>query len=146
MTGLDWIMVGSALVAIVVAAVLSAVDAALTLITPTRAERMVAEGQPGAAAVKEITDDPAPEVTTAHFLQVLCEVAAIVLVCLVAVDNFQGLGTRLVVSITIMGLVAFIAWGWRRSHWVGRTQRRWPGSQRVHCRCCRRSFGRSRNS
>lgn len=111
MTGLDWIMVGSALVAIVVAAVLSAVDAALTLITPTRAERMVAEGQPGAAAVKEITDDPAPEVTTAHFLQVLCEVAAIVLVCLVAVDNFQGLGTRLVVSITIMGLVAFIAWG-----------------------------------
>ena len=43
-------MVGSALVAIVVAAVLSAVDAALTLITPTRAERMVAEGQPGAAA------------------------------------------------------------------------------------------------
>ena len=104
-------MVGSALVAIVVAAVLSAVDAALTLITPTRAERMVAEGQPGAAAVKEITDDPAPEVTTAHFLQVLCEVAAIVLVCLVAVDNFQGLGTRLVVSITIMGLVAFIAWG-----------------------------------
>ena len=104
-------MVGSALVAIVVAAVLSAVDAALTLITPTRAERMVAEGQPGAAAVKEITDDPAPEVTTAHFLQVLCEVAAIVLVCLVAVDIFQGLGTRLVVSITIMGLVAFIAWG-----------------------------------
>ena len=100
MTGLDWIMVGSALVAIVVAAVLSAVDAALTLITPTRAERMVAEGQPGAAAVKEITDDPA-EVTTA--LQVLCEVAAIAGLP-GGRRQFPRFGYQTVVSITIMGL------------------------------------------
>ncbi|MGB3953807.1 MAG: hemolysin family protein [Brooklawnia sp.] len=111
MTGLDWVMVGSALIAIVIAAVLSAVDAAFSRISPTRAERMVAEGQPGAAAVQEIAEDPAPEVTTAHFLRVVCEVAAVVLVCLVVVDNFEGLGTRLGLTITIMGLVAFIAWG-----------------------------------
>lgn len=111
MTQLDWIMVASALLAIIVAAVLEAVDAALMSISPTRAERMVAEGQRGAAAVQEITKDPAPEVTTATFLRVVAEAAAIVLVCLVIVDNFSSLGTRLVLSITIMGLISFIAWG-----------------------------------
>ncbi len=111
MTLTDWIMVGSTLLAIIIAALLEAVDAALLSISPTRAERMVNDGQPGAAAVKEITDDPAPEITTATFIRVVCEVAAIVLVVLVIVDNFQSLGVRLGLSIVVMGLVSFIAWG-----------------------------------
>lgn len=111
MTLTDWIMVGSALLAIVIAALLEAVDAALQSISPNRAERMVAEGQRGAAAVKEITEDPAPEITTATFIRVVCEVAAIVLVVLVVVDNFEPLDIRLALSITVMGLVFFIAWG-----------------------------------
>lgn len=111
MTTLDWIMVGSALLAIVLAAVLSAVDAALLSISPNRAERMVAEGQPGAAAVKDFTDDPAPEITAATFLRGVAEVTAVVLVVLVIVDNFKGLGVRLGLSILIMSLISFVAWG-----------------------------------
>lgn len=111
MTATDWIMIAVAVAAIAFAAVLSAVDAALMSISPTRADRMVADGLPGAAAVKEMTDDPAPEFTTVNFLKVLCEVASIVLVCLVVFDNFEGLGLRLWLSIVIMGLVSFIAWG-----------------------------------
>lgn len=111
MTATDWIMVASSVIAIILAAVLSAVDAALLAITPSRAERMVAEGQPGAVAVKEFIDDPAPEITTATFLRVISEVSAVVTVCLVVVDNFEGLKARLGLSIMIMGLVSFIAWG-----------------------------------
>lgn len=110
-TATDWLMIGLAALAIMFAAVLSAVDAALLSISPTRADRMVAEGQPGAAAVKEITEDPAPEFTTVNFLKVLSEVASIVLVCLVIIDKFEGLAARLWLSILIMGLVSFIAWG-----------------------------------
>ncbi len=111
MTPTNAIMVGAALLAMIIAAVLSAVDAALQAISPSRAERMLAEGQPGAAAVKEITDDPAPELTAATFLRVLCEVAAVVLVSLVVVANLKGLGAQLGLSIGVMGLVSFIAWG-----------------------------------
>ena len=99
MTPTNAIMVGAALLAMIIAAVLSAVDAALQAISPSRAERMLAEGQPGAAAVKEITDDPAPELTAATFLRVLCEVAAVVLVSLVVVANLKGLGAQLGLSI-----------------------------------------------
>ena len=80
MTGLDWVMVGCAVLAAVLAGVGSAVETALVSITPTRAEQMVADGKRGAAAVKQITDDPAPETTTAAFLRVVCEVTSVVLV------------------------------------------------------------------
>lgn len=111
MTGLDWVMVGCAVLAAVLAGVGSAVETALVSITPTRAEQMVADGKRGAAAVKQITDDPAPETTTAAFLRVVCEVTSVVLVCLVLVDNFHGLGTRLWLTVLIMTLVAFVVWG-----------------------------------
>lgn len=111
MTGLDWIMLGVAVLAAVLAGIGSAVETALLSITPTRAEQMAADGKRGAAAVKQITDDPAPEITTAAFLRVVCEVTSIVLVCLVLVSNFEGIGVRLWVTVLIMTLVAFVAWG-----------------------------------
>lgn len=111
MTGLDWIMLGVAVLTAVLAGIGSAVETALLSITPTRAEQMAADGKRGAAAVKQITDDPAPEITTAAFLRVVCEVISIVLVCLVLVSNFEGIGVRLWVTVLIMTLVAFVAWG-----------------------------------
>ncbi len=111
MTGLDWIMLGVAVLTAVLAGIGSAVETALLSITPTRAEQMAADGKRGAAAVKQITDDPAPEITTAAFLRVVCEVTSIVLVCLVLVSNFEGIGVRLWVTVLIMTLVAFVAWG-----------------------------------
>lgn len=111
MTTSDWIMVGSAVLAIMLGALLSAVDAALQVISPSRAERMVADGLPGAGAVKELTDDPAPEITTVSFLRVICEVAAIALVCAVIFDNIASLGARLGLAIGVMSLIAFVFWG-----------------------------------
>lgn len=107
----DWIMVGCALVAALLAGVGSAIETALVTITPGRADQMVADGKRGAAAVKQITDDPAPETSAAAFLRVFCEVVSVVLVCLVLVDNFAGLTTRLWGSVVIMTLVSFIIWG-----------------------------------
>lgn len=111
MTSLDWIMVGVALAASMFAGLLSAIETALLNVSPTKAERLMADGVKGAAALKEFTEDPAPEITTATFLRTVFEVSAIVLVCLVVVDNFQGLGLRLGMTIAIMVLVAFVLWG-----------------------------------
>ncbi|WP_341728329.1 CNNM domain-containing protein, partial [Brooklawnia sp.] len=76
-TSVDWIMIGCAVVAAALAGIGSAVETALVSITPTRAEQMVADGKRGAPAVKQITDDPAPETSTAAFLRVACEVISI---------------------------------------------------------------------
>lgn len=109
MTPGDWVMLGIALVAIIGAAVFSAAEAALGLITPSRAERMVEEGRIGAAALQRHTEDPAPVATVTHFMQILCEVSATVLVISVIFDALDG--GALAASILVMVVVAFIFWG-----------------------------------
>lgn len=109
MSSADWVMLGIALVAIIGAALFSAAEAALGLITATRAERMVEEGQPGAPALQRYTEDPAPVATVTHFMQILCEIAATVLVVFVILGALGG--GALAVSIVVMVIVAFIFWG-----------------------------------
>ncbi|EPH00441.1 hypothetical protein HMPREF1531_02553 [Propionibacterium sp. oral taxon 192 str. F0372] len=111
MTAGDWLMVAIAVVATIAAAVLAAAEAALMLMTPKRAERMVAEGAPGAAAIQQFVEDPAPEMTVTHFLRSLCEVSATVLVVAVIFDSLSAGAADIWVSILLMVVVAFIAWG-----------------------------------
>ena len=111
MTSQQWIFLAVAVLAAVVAAVMTAVETALQVISPTRAERLVAEGLPGAQRVKQFSDDPAPSTTASVLLRVLCEISAVVLVCLVIFDHFHATGVRVGLATALMVIVSFIAWG-----------------------------------
>ncbi|MFB9620542.1 hemolysin family protein [Brooklawnia cerclae] len=111
MTSREWIMLAVALVLAALAMVMTVIETAMHAITPTRAERMVDESLPGAAALKEIVDDPAPEFTAARLLKVLAEVSSVVLVTLVVVQLVGTTGARLTWSIAVMVVVSFVAWG-----------------------------------
>ena len=108
MTGSVWAMVALALLTAVLAGLLATVETALLAVSPARAGRLVAEGTRGAAAVREIAEDPAPEITITAFLRTLFEVTAIVLGCLAVVESFSGLGIRLSLSISVLVLLSFV--------------------------------------
>ena len=111
MTGSVWAMVALALLTAVLAGLLATVETALLAVSPARAGRLVAEGTRGPDAVREIAEDPAPEITTTAFLRTLFEVTAIVLGCLAVVESFSGLGIRLSLSISVLVLLSFVLWG-----------------------------------
>lgn len=106
----DWIQLGVAVVLAGLAGLMLAIETAYQNMTQTRAERMVEEGRKGAEAVKEITQDPAPELTAATMLRILCEISASVLVFSIVFGNFQALWLRLVLSIVVLAVVSFTAW------------------------------------
>lgn len=100
-----------ALVSSAIAMAMTVIETAMHVITPTHADKMVEEGLPGAVALKEIVDDPAPQLTTLRLVKVLAEVSATVLVTLVVVHLVGGAGARLACAIAIMVVVSFVAWG-----------------------------------
>ena len=86
MSGTDiWLLV-SAGVLTVLAGAFSSADAALSSFSKARAEQIAEDGQPGAARLLRIVEDPPRYLNTALFLRMLCEIAAIVMVTVVSLD------------------------------------------------------------
>ncbi|WP_052462759.1 hemolysin family protein [Nigerium massiliense] len=111
MTQDNWIQLGVALLCVILAGLLTAVDAAVASFSKSRAENLVKEGAKGAPKLLQITQDPAPATNALMFVRVLLEVSAIVLVTAVV---FQHLGLTplgVTVAIASMLLVSFIALG-----------------------------------
>jgi CBS domain containing-hemolysin-like protein len=80
-----WLLVVVA-VLVVLAGLISSVEAALSSFSRARAEEIAQEGKPGAARLLRVVEDPARFMNTALFLRLLVEIAAIVLATVVMTD------------------------------------------------------------
>jgi CBS domain containing-hemolysin-like protein len=110
-TQTDWILLGVATACIVVAGLLALVEAALTSMSKSRAEQLVADGRRGGKRLLAMTQDPAPYLNTAYFFRGLSEVTAVVLVAVVVFDHIEALWLRLLIVIGGMFVVSFIGVG-----------------------------------
>ena len=112
MTGADIGLLLLAAVLVVLAGVFTAVDAAVGSFSRARAAELAAEGRTGAKRLVALLDDAPRFLNTAVLLQLLCEIAAIVLVTL-QVDAMLG-GSRWgssLLTIAVMSVVSFVAIG-----------------------------------
>lgn len=108
MTQIDWILLAIAVVCVLVAALVTAAEAALAAISKSRAEGLVAEGRRGAVRLLEIAQDPAPYVNTSFLLRILLEVVATVITGLLFFEHFTQTWERLLYPGLTMLAVSFI--------------------------------------
>ncbi len=106
----QWIWLALAIVFGVVAMLMMCVETAYQAMTPTRADRLVEEGRKGSAAVKEITDDPAPELTAATLLRILSEIGSMVLIFALFFTTDMALWAKFTLSILVIAIISFTAW------------------------------------
>ncbi|TQK71860.1 MULTISPECIES: hemolysin family protein [unclassified Nocardioides] len=104
---------GAAAVLVVLAGLFAAADAALAGFSRARAQEMVGEGRAGARRLVVVLEDAPRHLNTALLLQLLCEIAAIVVVTLYVDDRLDSswwaragvaLGIMLVVSFVVIGV------------------------------------------
>lgn len=111
MTQSEWIELAVALVCAVIASLFAATETALSAISRSRADRMVADGIPGAERIRLISQDPAPSINVVMFVRMLFETAAIILVALVVFSHVASTWGRIAICVGIMVVVSFIFWG-----------------------------------
>ena len=111
MTHADWAHLGAALALAVVAALLSAAEAALAVMSKARAAEFVAERRPGAEKVADMAADRAPYINSSTLMRIVCQVAATLLVASVVFAHVAGLWQRLGIAGAVMVLVWFVVWG-----------------------------------
>ncbi len=100
-----------AILAILVAFLLSAADTALTRMSRSRAEQLAEDGRKGASALVDIVADSAPYLSVATFVRVLAEATAAVAVT-VAVDiQTDSHWQTALIAIAIMTVVSFVVVG-----------------------------------
>jgi CBS domain containing-hemolysin-like protein len=108
LTQTDWILLAIAVVCVLLAALVTAAEAALAAISKSRAEGLLAEGRRGSARLLEIAQDPAPYVNTSLLLRVLLEVVATVITALLFFEHFGQTWERLLYPGLTMIAVSFI--------------------------------------
>lgn len=107
----EWIELGVALLCAIGASLLAAAETALSVITRSRAERMVEQGERGAERIRLIAQDPAPSINAVMFTRMALETASIVVASIVMFTQFDADWTRALVTIAIMLTISFILWG-----------------------------------
>ncbi len=111
MTQIQWIALAVAVVGVLLAAVLTTADTALSTVSKSRAERLVGENRRGAVRLLSQAQDPAPYLNTSLFLRIALEVLATVLVTLVFFEHFAATWQRILFPVLTMVLVSFIVLG-----------------------------------
>ena len=111
MTRGDVALLGLALGLIVVGALLSGVEAALSRISRVRAEDLVRSGRRGAPRLQAVTADPARYLNVLTLLRVGCELLATVLVTVVCLGIFAATWQAVLVAATAMVIVSYIGLG-----------------------------------
>jgi CBS domain containing-hemolysin-like protein len=111
MTANDIWLLAAAAVLVIVAGLFSSADAALSSFSRARAEELAAENKSGSARLLVIVGDPPRYLNTALFLRMLCEIAAIVLVGVFALDWLGEQWPAVVVTIVVMLVVSFVVIG-----------------------------------
>ena len=111
MTGFDVVLCVAAGALIVLAGVLACADAAIGRVSRVRAQELVREGRRAAPSVLVIATDPARYVNVLLFLRSSAEVAAIVLVAIVADDVIDPTWAAVLVAVGVMVVVTYVAVG-----------------------------------
>jgi CBS domain containing-hemolysin-like protein len=107
MTGL----VTAALVATLVAFLISAAEAAFARMSRSRAAELLDEGRPGAKALVRVVGDTAAYLSVLSFLRVIAESTVAVMVTLAVVERVEGTWQPFLVAIAIMALISFAVVG-----------------------------------
>ena len=107
MTGL----VTAAVVATLVAFLISAAEAAFQRMSRARAHELLDEGRPGAKALVRVVGDTAAYLSVLSFLRVIAESTVAVMVTLAVVDRVDGTWQPFLVAIAIMALISFAVVG-----------------------------------
>nr|WP_220486436.1 hemolysin family protein [Tessaracoccus sp. MC1865] len=102
---------GIALLCAIGASLLAAVETALSVITKSRAERLVEEDVRGGDRILLITQDPAPTINAVMFARMALEISSIVVATIVMFTQFEVDWQRALATIAIMLVVSFILWG-----------------------------------
>lgn len=111
MTSGDIWQLGTAALLVVLAGLFTAADAAVGGFSRARAVELAAEGKPGARRLVAVLDDAPRHLNTALLLELLCEVAAIVLVTLFVSEEVDGWWASLLTATGIMLVVSFVVIG-----------------------------------
>ena len=107
----DWIQLAIAFVLASFAGLTAAAESALYSFSSARADRLVADGVPGAVKVRRIVDDPPRYLNTALFVRTVLEVLVIVLVALVVFGIFPETWERVLITAGSMIAVSYVLWG-----------------------------------
>jgi CBS domain containing-hemolysin-like protein len=107
MTGL----VTAAVLATLVAFLISTAEAAFSRMSRTRAHELLDEGRPGAKALVKVVSDTAAYLSVLSFLRVIAESTVAVMITLAVVDRVEGTWQPFLVAIAIMALISFAVVG-----------------------------------
>ena len=111
MTSTDiWLLVAAAAL-IAVAGVLSAADAAINRVSRVSLDSYERQGRRGVEALRQVLADPARYVNVALFLRALARISAVVLVAVVALDVFASRWEAVLVAVSVMVVVDYVAVG-----------------------------------
>jgi CBS domain containing-hemolysin-like protein len=107
----QWILLAVAAVCVLLAALVTAAESALSAVSRSRAERLVEEGRRGANRLLLVAQDPAPHLNTSLFLRIVLEAVATVIVALLFFVHFGQLWEQLLYPGLTMVVVSFIGLG-----------------------------------
>ena len=105
MTQAQWVRLGVAILLVIIAMWLAAVEAAFHAMSRSRAHALSND------TVQDIAADPAPVINTSTLLRVIAQVVAILLVFSLFDDTLSTLWAELLVTAAIMTVVWYIIWG-----------------------------------
>jgi CBS domain containing-hemolysin-like protein len=104
-------LVVTAVLATLVAFLISMGESAFQRMSRVRAEELLDEGRPGARALVRVVGDTAAYLSVLSFLRVIAESTAAVMVTLAAVDLVGGTWQPFLVAIGVMALISFAVVG-----------------------------------
>jgi CBS domain containing-hemolysin-like protein len=107
----QWVLLAVAAGCVVLAALVTMAESALSAVSRSRAEQLVSDGRRGAARLLLVAQDPAPHLNTSLFLRIAFEVAATVTVAFLYFEHFETQWQRLLFPILTMLMVSFIGLG-----------------------------------
>ncbi len=111
MTSSDWGQLAVALLLVIFAGFIAAAEAGLSSFSKSRADRMVADGLPGAQRVRRIAADPPRYLNTALFLRTMVEISAITLVAKVVFSFALPTWEAGAITAGAMSVVSYVFWG-----------------------------------
>jgi CBS domain containing-hemolysin-like protein len=104
-------MIVASVLLVVVAWLAACAEAGLARTSRFRAEEAVRAGQRGGAKLLAVASDPTRYLNVALLMRVACEMAAAVLITVVSLRSFQQTWQAVLVAISVMVLVSYVAVG-----------------------------------
>ncbi len=104
----QWIEIGLAVLFVLLSSMFATIEEAFAAMSKGRAKHLVEEGVKGAARVEQISEDPAPTVTTALFLRMVSEALTVVTVGLLSVRWIESIPWRIAFTVAVSVAMLFV--------------------------------------